>query len=285
MTRSNQIQRFLKIRNGQIAVTILLIYFFLALLGPWISPFPPNEIHPTDALVPPSKQYWFGTDELGRDVLSRVIAGTPVALYVAGTSVTLALIFGTIIGITCGFFRGAIDIILMRAIDVIFAFPALLLALVVVGVLGPGVENALIAIAIVYIPRFARIARASTFSVRNSLYIQVALLSGVKRFRIALRHVLPNISSPLIALAALSFSTAELAYASLSFLGLGIKPPEADWGSMLAKARGFITIAPWLVVFPAIALVLLILTFNLLGDVLRDILDPRSDIFNLPKGI
>lgn len=268
--------RILRNWSGRIATLLLAAYICLALLAPWISPFPPNEIHAKDTLRPPSLDFWFGTDELGRDVLSRVIAGTSVALYVAAGSVTLSLIIGTIIGVTSGFLGGAIDVVLMRVVDILFAFPSLLLALFVVGVLGPGLENAILAIAIVYIPRFARVARASTLSVRNRLYIKVAQLAGVKMYKIALRHILPNILQPLISLAALCFSTAELAYASLSFLGLGIRPPNADWGTMLAKARGLITFAPWLVVAPSVALVFLILAFNLLGDALQETMDPHS---------
>jgi peptide/nickel transport system permease protein len=268
--------RFLQNPSGMIATLLLLPYLILAVLGPMLAPYPQNELHPVDALSPPSSQFLFGTDELGRDILSRVIAGTPVALYVSGCSVALALLLGTFLGVAAGFLGGKIDLILMRVIDVMFAFPALLLALVVMAVLGPGTLNAILAIAIVYVPRFARNARASTLSVRNLLFVQAAKLAGSKAYKIAYQHVIPNIMPPLISLAALSLSTALIAYASLSFIGLGIRPPDPDWGSMLANSRGFITFAPWLVIFPSIAIIVLVLAFNLLGDAMRDLMDPYS---------
>jgi ABC-type dipeptide/oligopeptide/nickel transport system permease subunit len=204
-----------------------------------------------------------------------VVAGSGIALAVAMLSVAIAMVLGVLIGVVAGYFGGLVDTVLNRSQDVLFAFPTLLLAIIIVAVLGPGLVNAVLAIAIVYTPRFARIARASALGIKTSEYLDAARLAGVSTPVILVRHVLPNVLPPVIVLAALSMSTAQLAYASLSFLGLGISPPQADWGSMLSKARDFITVAPWLVVFPTLALVLLMLAFNVLGDAIRDVLDPR----------
>jgi ABC-type dipeptide/oligopeptide/nickel transport system permease subunit len=200
-----------------------------------------------------------------------------VAVSVSAISVSLALVLGGVLGIIAGYAGGWTDKILVRVMDIMFSFPTLLLAIVIVAVLGPGLVTASLAIAIVYTPRFARVARGATLGVRNDLYIEAARLSGVRPTRIATRHVIPNITAPMTVIAALSMSTAQLAYAALSFLGLGTNPPQADYGSMLARSRNFMTIAPWMVIFPSIALILLIVGFNLFGDALRDVLDPRSE--------
>jgi ABC-type dipeptide/oligopeptide/nickel transport system permease subunit len=207
--------------------------------------------------------------------LSRVIDGSRVAVTVAFLSVALAMLAGVVIGIVAGYFGGWIDTILNRSQDVLFAFPTLLLAIIIVAVLGPGLVNAVLAIGVVYTPRFARLARASALTVRTSEYLDAARLAGVGTPTLLVRHMLPNVLPSVIVLAALSMSTAQLAYASLSFLGLGVSPPQADWGSMLSKARDFLTFAPWLVTWPVLALVLLMLAFNVLGDAVRDVLDPR----------
>lgn len=263
-------------RSGVVASIIVLLFLVMAIGGSFIAPYDPNDLNGSDSLKGPGAEHWFGADELGRDQLSRVIDAAGVAVAISGLSVLLALVVGTIMGILAGYAGGWVDLGLSRVMDVMFSFPTLLLAIVIVAVLGPGLVNAAIAIAIVYIPRFARVARGATLSVRNEPYIEAARLSGVTPVRIAIRHVIPNITAPMIVLSALSMSTAQLAYSALSFLGLGTNPPQADYGSMLAKARNFVTLAPWLTIFPAIALILLILGFNLLGDALRDVLDPRS---------
>jgi len=261
--------------EGRLGVALLGLLVLTALLVPVISPYEPNQISPQDALQGPSTRHWFGTDELGRDQLRRVAAAAPIAFYVSGASVAIALAIGSAMGLVAGYAGGTVDVILNWIVGILFSMPALLLALVVVGVFGPGLNNALGAVAIVYVPRFARIARASTLSVRHRLFIEAARLAGRKPHEILIEHVVPNILPAVIVQTALSLSTAELAHASLSFLGLGVQPPNADWGSMLAKARGLMTVAPWLVIFPALALVLLIISFNMLGDAMRDVLDPR----------
>ena len=277
-TRRSWFRRLLRNRSGTVASVIVVIFLVMVVAGSWISPFDPNDLNGADSLKGPGAEHWLGADELGRDQLSRIIDAASVAVAVSGLSVALALFVGAIIGILSGYAGGWVDMILSRVMDVMFSFPTLLLAIVIVAVLGPGLVNASIAIAIVYIPRFARVARGATLGVRNDLYIEAARLSGVKPVRIAIRHVIPNITAPMIVLSALSMSTAQLAYSALSFLGLGTNPPQADYGSMLAKARNFVTLAPWLTIFPAIALILLIVGFNLLGDALRDVLDPRSEV-------
>ncbi len=265
----------LRHRGGVFGVSVLGLFVLLAVLGRLVTPYDPNVGELASTLSGPSWQHLFGTDELGRDTLSRVIDGSRIAVVVAFLSVAIAAVGGVAIGVTAGYFGGKIDTVLNRSQDVLFAFPTLLLAIIIVAVLGPGLFNAVLAIAIVYIPRFARIARASALSVKTSEYLDAARLAGVTTPAILVRHMLPNVMPSVIVLAALSMSTAQLAYASLSFLGLGVSPPQADWGSMLSKARDFITIAPWLTVWPIAALVALMLAFNVLGDAIRDVLDPR----------
>jgi peptide/nickel transport system permease protein len=260
---------------GRSGVLLLGLLLGLAVAGPLLVPYGPNQVNPSDALQGPSVAHWFGTDELGRDGLARVAAAAPVAFYLTGTSVLIALVLGTPIGLAAGYAGGLVETALMWLMDVLFSLPALLLALVVVGISGPSLNNAILAVAIVYVPRFARIARGSTRSIRARVYVEAARCLGAGGGRILSRHVLPNIIGPLIVQTSLSLSTAELAHASLSFLGLGVQPPAADWGVMLAKARSLMTVAPWLAVFPALAVVVLIVAFNLLGDALRDMLDPR----------
>ncbi len=282
--RGGPVGRLLGHAEGRFAVVLLLLLALMSLVVPLVLPYRPNQINAGDALEAPSPAHWFGTDELGRDQLSRVAAAAPIAAYSAGASVTLALAAGTATGVVAGYAGGPADLALSGVVEILFSMPALLLALVVVGVLGPGLNNTLLAVAIVYVPRFARIARAATLSVRQRQFIEAARATGCAPAQIVLDHVLPNILPALIIQTALSLSTAEIAQASLSFLGLGVQPPYADWGNMLAAARGFVTVAPWLVIFPSLALVLLIIAFNVLGDALRDVLDPRLRVRPVGSG-
>lgn len=265
----------LRHKGGAFGLAVVALFVLLAIFGRLISPYDPNVGEMASTLTDPSSRHWFGTDELGRDTLSRVIDGSRIAIVIAFLSVAIASVVGVVIGVIAGYFGGVVDTVLNRSQDVLFAFPTLLLAIIIVAVLGPGLFNAVLAIAIVYTPRFARIARASAMGIKTSEYLDAARLAGVRTPTILVRHMLPNVLPSVIVLAALSMSTAQLAYASLSFLGLGVSPPQADWGSMLSKARDFITIAPWLVIGPTAALVLLMLAFNVLGDAIRDVLDPR----------
>jgi ABC-type dipeptide/oligopeptide/nickel transport system permease subunit len=225
-------------------------------------------------LASPSTTHPFGTDQLGRDQLSRVLSAARVAVVVALVPTALALIAGSALGIAAGLVGGACDFVVMRAMEVLFSFPALVLAIIFVAVLGPGLDNAMYAIAIVYVPRFAVMARSSTRAVRDRPYMGAARLAGVGSLNRAFRHVLPNIRGPLIVLFALSTSTVQLTYATLSFLGLGLAPPSADFGSMLFAGAPLFTSDPWLVIFPAVALVGLIVMLNGVGDCLREFLEP-----------
>lgn len=282
--RSGFLAELWRHKGGAFALATVLLFVLLAVFGRWVAPYDPNTGELTSMLAGPSAGHWFGTDELGRDTLSRVIDGSRIAILVAFLSVAMSMMAGVAIGVVAGYFGGWIDSMLNRSQDVLFAFPTLLLAIIIVAVLGPGLFNAVLAIAIVYMPRFARLARASALQVKTSEYLDAARLAGVRTGAILVRHMLPNVLPSVIVLAALSMSTAQLAYASLSFLGLGVSPPQADWGSMLSKARDFITVAPWLVVWPVTALVLLMLAFNVLGDAIRDVLDPRHAAATGPTG-
>lgn len=269
------IRQLVSHKGGAFGVAVMVLFVLLAAFGKFVAPYDPNVGDLTSMLTGPSARHWFGTDELGRDTLSRVIDGSRIAVAVAFLSVSIAMVVGVVIGVIAGYFGGYVDSALNRSQDVLFAFPTLLLAIIIVAVLGPGLFNAALAIAIVYAPRFTRIARASALGIKTNEYLDAARLAGVRTPTILVRHMLPNVMPPVIVLAALSMSTAQLAYASLSFLGLGVSPPQADWGSMLSKGRDFITFAPWLVIWPTIALILLMLAFNVLGDAIRDVLDPR----------
>lgn len=269
-------RRLLRNYSGAVGLVIVSIFAVVALLGAaGITPHPPAQQFTRDRLQPPSQQYIMGTDLFGRDVASRLMEGAANSLRVALVSVALSGTIGTLLGVAAGYFGGAVDNVIMRVMDVFFAFPALLLALVVVTVLGPGLNNATIAIAIVYTPIFARVARGPVLSVKEMEFVTAARCLGAQDWRLLSRHVLPNTLAPLIVQVTLALSWALLTEASLSFLGLGTQPPAASWGVMLSESRGISERAPWLMVYPGIAIMLGVLGFNLLGDGLRDTLDPR----------
>jgi peptide/nickel transport system permease protein len=254
---------------GLIAVVVLV-----ALSASFIAPHNPvSQI--AQPLLLPGGAYVAGTDELGRDELSRLIFGARVSLYVGILAVSIALVLGATSGIIAGFYSGWVDNVLMRAMDILFSLPAIVLAIAITSILKPSLTNAMIAIGIVYAPTFARIARGPTLAVVNLAYIEAAHAVGLPNWRIMLRHVLPNVSAPLIVQTTVSLSTAILTEAALSFLGLGTQPPTASWGLMLSAARQYMLIDPWIAVFPGVAIALTVLGFNLLGDGLRDMLDPR----------
>lgn len=262
--------------SGVLGLFVVGVFVLAALLGAArITPYPPAEQHPRDRLQGPSAKYVLGTDMFGRDVASRLMQGAFNSLQVALIGVALSGAAGTLIGVVAGYVGGWVDTLLMRVMDVFFAFPALLLALVVVAVLGPGLINAAIAIAIVYTPIFARVARGPVLSVKAMEYVTAARCIGANHPRIVWRHVLPNMTAPLIVQVSLALSWALLTESSLSFLGLGTQPPAASWGVMLSESRVLAERAPWLLFFPAVAIVCGVLGFNLLGDGLRDVLDPR----------
>lgn len=253
----------------------MALIILMAVLASVIAPFNPIEILPGMKLKPPSAAHLFGTDSLGRDVFSRILYGARISIFVGLVSVGIGAVFGFILGIVAGYFGGATDNIIMRVMDVFFAFPSILLALVIVSVLGPDLTNTMIAIGITFIPIFTRTVRASVISVKEMDYVSNAKSVGVTTGNIILKHVVPNTLSPFLVQMTLALSSAILTESTLSFLGLGIQPPNPSWGSMLNEARSYMEIAPWTVVFPAIFIIITILSFNILGDSLRDVLDPK----------
>ncbi|OBA85914.1 ABC transporter permease [Mycolicibacterium mucogenicum] len=242
----------------------------------WLAPYGINDVDVPQALRPPSGAHWFGTDELGRDVLSRVLTGLQASMTVAVVSVACAAVVGTALGVMAGYRGGWLDTVVMRVVDVMFAFPVLLLAMAIVAVLGPGLATTIAAISVVYVPIFARVARASTLAVRAEPYVAVSRTMGTGTAYILARHVLPNITGPLIVQTSLSLAFAILSEAALSFLGLGIQPPQPSLGRMIFDSQGFVTLAWWMAVFPGAAIVVIVLACNLLGDGLRDVLDPKQ---------
>ena len=259
-----------------VAVGFIVLILILAVVGEAIAPYGANEINVMNQLQPPSLTHLFGTDDLGRDVFSRVIISAQPSVMVSVVSVTLALVAGVGIGLVSGFFGGWVDVTGMRFMDVIFSFPVMLLALAIVAMLGPGIVPAMLAIAVVYMPIFARITRASVLTVREETYIKAARSIGASNARILRLHVLPNILAAIIVQTSLSLAFAILTEAALSFLGLGVQPPTPSWGRMLFDGRGFLPDAWWMAIFPGAAIFLTVLALNLVGDAMRDALDPRQ---------
>jgi ABC-type dipeptide/oligopeptide/nickel transport system permease subunit len=259
---------------GSIGGALILALVLIAIFAPIIAPYEPTA-QIGKRLQPPSREFILGTDQLGRDVFSRIIYGSRVSLYVGVIAVGLALVIGVPIGLLAGYLGGRFDNVSMRFIDLLLAFPALVLAIVLAGLLGPSITNAMIAIGIVYAPRFTRVARGSVLSVVEEVYVEAARSIGGSSMHIMWRHVLPNIMAPLIVLATLYLSLAILTEAGLSFLGLGTQPPDPSWGIMLSSGRQYMELYPGVTVFPGLAIAITVLAFNLLGDGLRDALDPR----------
>ncbi len=255
---------------------VLLSLALVALLAPILARWDPVLPHPTDALAGPSLAHLLGTDELGRDTLSRVIWGARVSLSAGLGAVSIGLVFGVLGGLFAGYVGGWVDLVLMRCVDALLAFPALLLALAITAALGPDLRNAMIAIGLVQIPVYARLARGQVLQVRELDYIQAARAIGVAPVRMLLRHFLPNIANALIVQASLSSAFAILAQASLSFLGLGTRPPTPDWGQMMRIAYGYLQNDVWMAIGPGVAILLTVFSLNLLGDSIRDALDPHS---------
>jgi peptide/nickel transport system permease protein len=256
---------------------IALVLVGVAILADVLSPYDPGAVDVVGAFKAPSVAHPFGTDRFGRDLLSRVIHGSRVSLGVAFASVVSALIAGSLLGLIAGYTGGVWDSALGRFMDVLFSFPLLLLAIAIAGMLGPGIPNAIAAIAIVYTPFFFRVARGPTLSEREKEYVQAARVTGATGHRILWRHILPNILSPIIVQASVTIAYAILTEASLSYLGLGTPLLTPSWGTTLNEGRTYLQLAPWVSIFPGIAIMLAVLAFNLLGDGLRDALDPRMD--------
>lgn len=273
---SKALRRFLANRLAVFGAVTLVLFGLLALLAPVISPYDPAQASFTDLRTAPSAQHYFGTDELGRDTLARVLYGARISLSAGLVSVALAMVSGTFFGLIAGYFRGWPDELIMRVVDAMLALPFLVLAITLAAILGPSLQNTMLAIAIVTAPAFARVARGEVLAQREREYVQAAQALGASDSRTVLRHLLPNISGPLIVQTSLAIANAVLAESSLSFLGLGVQPPTPSWGSMLNTARGYLADAPWMAIFPGVAIFLTVLAFNLVGDGLREAFDPRA---------
>ncbi len=270
--------RFVRAPVAVAGAVIVGAYLLAAVTAPALAPHDPLSMASQALLAPPGGPYPFGTDQFGRDQLSRLLYGARVSLIVSVASVVLALAGGGAVGVVSGHYGGRIDGTLMRLMDVIFAFPAVLLAIAIMAVAGTAVWTVIVAIGVVYTPQFARISRASVLATRTLEYVEAAGAIGAGTRRVLLRHILPNISAPLIVQTSLSLSLAILTESALSFLGLGTQPPTPSWGNMLADSRRFMATAPWTAVFPGATIAMIVLGFNLLGDGLRDLLDPRLRI-------
>lgn len=269
------IQRVLRRRTALAGALIIFSFMLVATLAPWITPYDPVKSNIMHRLEPPSQQFVLGTDSLGRDIFSRLIAGSRISFLTSVATVAIALGLGTVLGLIAGYMGGKIDEIIMRAMDVLLSFPGILLAIAVVAVLGPGLLNAMIAIGISRTPSFARVVRATTLSLRERDFVVGAVALGAGSGRILWSHILPNTLSPLIVLSTLNLGTTLLSASSLGFLGLGAQPPTPEWGAMLSDGRLFLLNAPHVATFPGLAIALVVLGFNMLGDGLRDALDPR----------
>lgn len=273
--RRSNLRRLFSNPRTLIGSVVLAIIFGSAIFADQISPYPPNQQNLRNRLQPPSAEHLLGTDQFGRDVLSRIIHGGRVSLQVGFVSVALALAVGGLMGLIGGFYGGRIDSVFSGIVDVLLALPAFLLALAIVAALGPSLMNVMIAVGVATIPLFARIARSAVLTVREMDYVAAAQAVGARDAGIMFKHVVPNSLGPVIVQVTLSLAAAILAAAGLSFLGLGAQPPTAEWGSMLNSARAYIRDAHWAVTFPGLAIVLTVLALNMVGDGLRDALDPR----------
>jgi peptide/nickel transport system permease protein len=261
---------------GAVAASIILLIVFTAIFADVLAPYDPLFTHPEIRLAPPSWQHPFGTDDIGRDVFSRIIYGARISLWVGLLAVGIGTLAGTIIGLICGYWEGRLDLILQRFMDALMAIPGLILALAIVSVLKPNTTNAMLAIAVVIIPGNSRIVRGAVLSAKQNPYVESARALGCGHLRIITSHILPNVTAPILIIASIWLGNAIFIEASLSFLGLGTQPPNPSWGLMLSSTgRAFMEQAPWLAIFPGLAISLAVLGFNLFGDTLRDIWDPK----------
>ncbi|WP_150265385.1 nickel transporter permease [Paenibacillus tepidiphilus] len=266
---------FRKNKTAMLGLCIIVFFILVALLAPLLAPYGYKEQELVNRLKPPSGDHWFGTDDLGRDMFTRILYGARISLWVGFFSVIGSIIVGTLLGVLAGFYGRWIDMLISRVFDILLAFPSILLAIAIVAILGPSLRNALLAIAIVNIPTYGRLVRARVLSLKSEEYITAARAIGMKNSRILLTHILPNSLTPIIVQGTLGIATAIIEAAALGFLGLGAQPPDPEWGKMLSDSRQFIQKAPWTVIFPGLSIMLTVLGFNLMGDGLRDVLDPR----------
>jgi peptide/nickel transport system permease protein len=262
-------------RAAMAGLGILILVSLMALLAPVISPYDPNAVDMLHQLEAPGSAHLLGTDLYGRDILSRIFWGGRTTLVVGLISVGIAASFGILLGLASGYYGGAIDSLVMRFVDILLSFPRILLALTIVGMLGPGLFHVMLAVAIASITGYARLVRGTVLSAKEQPYVEAAHVVGCPDARIVFRHLLPNVVGPVIVLATLDVAAAILAASSLSFLGLGVQPPRAEWGYMLNEGRSYLRAAPWITLFPGLAIMISVLSINMLGDGLRDALDPR----------
>lgn len=270
------VRGILKNRGAVAGLTIVLILVIAAIFAEYIAPYSPDQMGAGRRLTPPSWSYWFGTDEFGRDIFSRVIFGARLTIQVGTIAVSISLTVGLLIGLVGGYAGGWLERILMRGVDVLFSLTETLIALAAVAVLGPSLTNAMIAVGIAAVPFYARVTYSVSLVEKNKPYFEAAIAAGAGHLRLLFVHLLPNIIPPLIVVATLGVSTAVLAAAGLSFLGLGAQPPSPEWGAMLSAGRNYINRAPWLMIYPGVAIMITVLGFNLLGDGIREAIDPRQ---------
>jgi peptide/nickel transport system permease protein len=268
--------RRLRRNHGAMAGLYLVILLVaVATLADRLSPYDPTKVTPEASLQPPGRQHLLGTDPLGRDVLSRLLHGARISLRVGLVSVTIAALLGTTMGLLAGYYGRSLDLVIMRFIDLLLAFPNVLLALAIIAILGPSIFNLMIAVGISTTPGYARLVRGSVLAIKENAYVEAAVAVGVPDWQIIWRHVLPNVLAPVIVLSTLGMAGAILTGAALSFLGLGVQPPTAEWGVMLSDGRNYLRKAWWITTFPGVAIMITVLSINMLGDGLRDALDPR----------
>ncbi len=270
------LKRILRNRSFMLGGSVVAVFLLLTAFPFLFTSHNPIGKDLAQRLVGPSTTHWFGTDDLGRDVFARVVYGARISLMVGLISVGIAMVAGSLVGVTAGYFGGKLGEVLMRGIDVLLAFPSILLAILIVAILGPGLINAMVAIGIVNVPIYARLLRSTTLQLRNQEFIEAAHSVGAGDWYIIFKHILPNCLSSLIVQVTLGIGAAILETAGLSFLGLGAQPPTPEWGTMLAQSKDFIRTAPWTLMFPGFAITMVVVAFNLMGDGLRDMLDPRT---------
>jgi peptide/nickel transport system permease protein len=269
-------RRFRKAPGAVVGAAVIALIVLLAVGAPLVAASDPLAQHVAQGAQAPSGAHWFGTDKLGRDVFARILYGARISIRIGFVAVGLAITAGTLIGLVAGYAGGRVESVLMGAMDVMLAFPSIILAIGITTILGPSITNLMIAVGIVYVPQYARLARSSVLAVKEHEYVEAARAIGARVPAVLARHVLPNILAPLLVQATLGIATAELEAAGLSYLGLGARPPVPEWGAMLNDARDYWLSAPWALIFPGVSITVLVLGFNLLGDGLRDALDPKQ---------
>ena len=277
-SRPGALRRLTRQRGAVVGLVILTVLASMAVAAPWLSPRDPIKTAPREALQAPGARFLLGSDQFGRDVASRALHGARLSLTVGLIAVSIAIGLGTPVGLLSGYYGGRVDGFVMRVIDVLLAFPGILLALAIVSVLSPGLNNVMIAVGLSAVPNYARLVRASTLSAREQLYVEAARALGGRDLSIVARYILPNVVAPLIVTATLGLGTAILSAAALSFLGLGSQPPQPEWGRMLSEGRDYLREAWWISTVPGLGIMMTVLAMNLLGDGLRDVLDPRLKV-------